>query len=126
MKQIFIALMLCAGLMTGSCCKEGLDGKATVIATIKHHDSLIAGATVYIKFDAKEAPASLGDYDQSFSAGTNESTIRIENMKCGDYFFYATGFDPNISEPVKGGVPYTIRHADRKGEANIIIPVTEE
>jgi hypothetical protein len=125
MKNILAAIMLFTGAMLSSCCKEGLTGDATVTANVKHHEAVIYGATVYIKFDSKTQPASLSEYDATFTAGSGEGAATINNLKCGDYFFYATGFDPAIGAPVTGGIPYTIRHGDRKDLISINIPVTE-
>jgi hypothetical protein len=125
MKHIFIGLLLSGSMLLSSCCKEGMDGKATIKANVKHHSMVVYGATVYIKFDAKEAPSSLSQYDASFTAGSTEAVVTINNLKCGDYYFYSTGYDPSIAQNVKGGIPFTIRHADRKKELNIDIPVTE-
>lgn len=125
MRNIVTILLLTAGMMLGSCCKEGLDGRATINANVKHHSAVIYGATVYVKFDSKTQPASMSEYDASFTAGSADGAVIIRNLKCGDYYFFATGFDPAISQPVKGGVPFTIRHADRKREQSIDIPVTE-
>lgn len=126
MKHAIIAIALITALFTGGCCKEGLDGKATINATIQHHDSLIRGATVFVKFNAKEQPASKSEYDATYQLGPGESTLRIDGLKCGHYFFYAEGYDNNIMQNVKGGVPFSIAYADRKDEIEIIIPVTED
>lgn len=127
MKKLIIATLVALTAFLSSCCKEGLDGKATVTAAIKHHSTPIYGATVYIKFGAKEQPASLSDYDASFTAAPGDSAIVIDNLRCGDYYFFATGIDPSINnEAVKGGTPYTIRYGDRKQQINIDIPVTED
>lgn len=126
MKNIILAIIISATTLFSSCCKEGLDGKATVTAAIRHHNEPIYGATVYIKFNTKEQPASLNDYDASFTAAPGDSAVVIDNLRCGDYYFFSTGFDPNINLPVKGGTPYTIRYGDRKQQINIEIPVTED
>jgi len=125
MKKLFIITAIATAALFSSCCKEGLNGKATVTASSAHHSSPIMGATIYVKFDAKDAPASLSDYDASFTADGASSTVRIENLKCGDYYFFATGFDPAIGEPVSGGVPFSIAYADRKDDLVVEIPVTE-
>lgn len=125
MKHLAIITVLFTGLLFSSCCKEGQDGKAMVTATVRHHSTVITGATVYIKFDAKDAPASLSDYDASFTGSTTDGSILVEQLKCGDYYFFATGYDAAIGAQVQGGVPFSIAHADRKGQLTIEIPVTE-
>jgi FlaG/FlaF family flagellin (archaellin) len=125
MRNFLIIITVCAAALFSSCCKEGLNGKATVTATAKHHSTIVPGCTVYIKFDAKDAPASLSDYDVSYTADAASGNVVIENLKCGDYYFFATGYDPSIMEQVQGGVPFSIAHADRKNELVIDIPVSE-
>lgn len=125
MKNIAIIAIVFAAALFSSCCKEGLDGRATVTASTFHHSTAITGATVYIKFDAKDAPANLSDYDVSYTADAASGSVRIENLKCGDYYFFATGYDPAIALPVQGGVPFSIAYADRKDDLVIEIPVTE-
>ena len=125
MKKLTIITALLAGALFSSCCKEGLNGKATVTATTRHHSAIITGSTVYVKFNAKDAPGDISEYDASFTAGTSDGSVLIENLKCGDYYFFATGYDPAIAKPVQGGVPFSIAHADRKDDLVIEIPVTE-
>lgn len=126
MKNIAIAVIISAATLLSSCCKEGLDGNASVTAIIKHHEKAIYGATVYVKFNAKDQPASLADYDASFTASAGDSVVIIDNLRCGDYYFFSTGNDPSINEAVKGGTPYTIRYGDRKQQIEVNIPVTED
>ena len=126
MRKTAIAIIIAATTILSSCCKEGLNGDAKVTAIIEHHEAAIYGATVYIKYNANEQPASISDYDASFTAAPGDSVIVIDNMKCGDYYFFSTGFDPAINQEVKGGTPYTIRYGDRKQAIDVKIPVTED
>lgn len=126
MRYITLAAAIIVCMLLSSCCKEGLDGKATVNATIMHHDSLVRGATVYIRFDSKEAAADLSEYDAVYTADAASGTITIQNLKCGDYFFFVKGYHAGNAVNVRGGVSYSIRHADRKSDIDITIPVSEE
>jgi hypothetical protein len=126
MRVAVIAVIFSLSAFFSSCCKGGDDGKATVNAFPEHHGAPIYGATVYVKYGAKEQPASFNEYDASYTAGTSDAMVVIDNLKCGDYYFYSTGFDPSIGQAVKGGTPYTITHGARKDQVNIDIPVKED
>ena len=126
MKHISIIATLLTALLLNACCKEGLDGKATVNATIMNGDSLVRGAVLYVKFDSKEAPADPAEYEVVVNAEPASGTITINNLECGDYFFFVDSYDASTGRNVKGGVSYSIRFADRKRNINITVPVTPQ
>jgi hypothetical protein len=51
-----------------------------------------------------------------------ESYTIFKGLKPGDYYIYGLGWDPSISNNVKGGIPYTIKD---ETDLSIIVPVTE-
>jgi hypothetical protein len=96
-----------------SCKKKpsaGLGGNASLKLVAKHHGLVIDSCTFYIAFNKQDAPSE-GGYDLTQVATTESignSFALIENLKKGDYYILCRGWDPSISEEVKGGVPYKI------------------
>lgn len=127
MKTLILVLAAALLPMLYSCKKQpsaGLGGNANLKISVKHHGVFIDSATVYIKFNSSEAPSN-GQYDltKTVSKDTSgESFALFEGLKKGDYYIYATGWDPSINEDVKGGIPYTIAE---ETDITILIPVTE-
>ncbi len=109
-------------------CEAGLGGEVEVSVSVAHHDSLIPGAIVYVKFDATEFPGTnIGVYDLTTTAGTEghaKGHAHIEGLQCGSYYFYSVGYDSSISQVVKGGLPVII--TQESGEKSIKLAVTED
>lgn len=124
-ERIFFSIVLLfLGINFLSCKKEGLGGKANVQGKVLHHETPIPGATVLIKYGAKEMPGTNPtDYDQSVTASLVDATYKFENLRAGKYFIYSIGFDSTIMEAVKGGIPVTIK--SKKETLNKDVPVTE-
>lgn len=116
-------------LVVFGCHKAGLGGNAEISVHVKHHDKLIPGALVYVKYNEKEFPGTdVAKYDASFECGTVDESkghTHIKNLKHGYYYFYSVGFDSSISEKVSGGVPFEIKKSERNSEIELDIPVTE-
>lgn len=129
MNKIFLTIALLA-LIT-SCCKEGVNGDATVVVFARHHGNIIKNHvgypdTVYVKFNTKDLPGlSPSDYDYSFAGEEGEDHIHCEKLKCGDYFFFVTGFDSTINTRVTGGMHVKIKHKEKKDEMDVDVAVTE-
>lgn len=120
-------IILCSAIVFSSCKKEGTGGQATIAAFPKHHEKPIKGATVYLKFGTKELPGkNASDYDLTIAGEADEDHIHIEELKWGDYYLYAVGYDSSIAKAVAGGVPVTIKRSERKKEIDVDIPVTED
>ena len=119
-----LVLILCiAGF---SCKKNGLGGEAEIAAFPKHHGRAIKGCTLYVKFDAKDLPNDpTNNYDLKIAGSAKEDHIHIEELRAGDYFLYATGFDSTIQAPVTGGIGVSIKWSERKEEKDVDVPVTE-
>lgn len=112
--QISITLLLLLALLSGSCKKNELGGKASVEGTVKHHSKAIANAVVYIKFDAKEFPGSnTGNYDAKVNADAN-GYYKIPDFYKGEYYLYAVGYDYAIPPPyvVVGGLAVKLRNKE--------------
>ena len=107
-----------------SCKKNALGGNAVIKGEVKHHAKLIANATVYIKFNAKEFPGTdVTVYDAKVTADADAKY----SFKCykGDYYLYAVGFDSAEPPPsiVSGGVP--AKNIRSNETVTIDIPVYE-
>ena len=127
MKTTFFLFAIIVLASNFSCKKKpsaGLGGNAKLKIAAKHHGITIDSCTISIKFNSLDAPSN-GMYDltQKVSKGiTGESFAIFEGLKPGDYYVYGLGWDPSISNNVKGGIPYTIKD---ETDLSIIVPVTE-
>lgn len=127
MKTTLFILMCTVFLSINGCKKKpsaGLGGNANLKVSARHHALNIDSCTVYIKFNSSEAPSdNVYDLNQQITMDTSGNSYTIFNgLKKGDYYIFAQGWDPSISENVKGGIPYTIKD---ETDISIIIPVTE-
>lgn len=128
-----VSLPLFLFLILSSCCKHAEEpGKANFVVRLKHHGEVIPNHishpdTVWVKFNADEAPASLSGYDRFFVGSGTEDHIHMENMSCGKYFMYCAGLDSSSApgERVVGGQAVKVRHRDRKKEVSIDLSVSE-
>ncbi len=122
-KLLFIALGF--SLLTTDCKKGDTGGNATITAYVTHHGKAINIPTVYVKFDAKNLPSDpTNNYDLKI-VGTHENHVHIKDIRYGNYYIYAVGFDSTIMLPVTGGIPVTIKWKDRRKEQDVDVPVTE-
>ena len=107
-----------------SCKKPGLGGGNIVVAFPLHHGKPIYGDTLFIKFNATELPGvNVNDYDMRVVGDSAEEHCHINGLKSGKYYLFAVGWDPSISQRVKGGLAITL--TKREGETEVYIPVTE-
>lgn len=127
MKKIFFSTFLIAALLVIciSCKKSNTGGNASIAAYTVHHGTPINFPTVYVKFGAKEKPADpTSDYDLKL-VGIHENHVHIEELRYGNYYLFATGFDSSIMMPVSGGVPVKLKWGQRNEETEVDIAVTE-
>lgn len=100
----------------------GKGGAATLRITPRHHNKPIDSCTIYIKYKAKDAPTA--PYDDSAKvlmvSGTPEATF--SNLLKGQYYLYGRGYDPAITNTVKGGIPLEVTE---EREYVVSVPVTE-
>lgn len=91
--------------------QAGKGGNATLTVQLQHHTVAknIENGIVYIKYGATDVPSN-GVYDDSAlcSSMSATQTAVFSNLKNGNYFLYATGFDTSISQAVRGGGAYTV------------------
>ena len=123
MKNYIFYFLFFIGLVFFSCKKNELGGKSTIKGAVKHHAKVIANATVFIKFNAKEFPGTDTTlYDAKVKADADGNYI----IKCykGDYYLFGLGSDYALPPPYKvtGGLSVHIRN---KESIDIEIAVTE-
>src|SRR4051812_32723203 len=102
-----------------SCKKAGQGGEAEVSVLVKHHIKPIPGAFVKVKYNAKEFPGADARYDYTVACGeTGHATghCHVKELKTGDYYFYAEGYDSSIMQKVTGGLAIRISRSERKKE----------
>lgn len=105
----------------------GKGGSATLRITPKHHGIPVDSCRIYIKYNAQDAPAD-GVYDDSTDAivvGTGVPRMGLfPGLKRGNYYIFGRGWDPAISQVVRGGTPFNINNDQPQFE--VTLPVGEE
>lgn len=128
MKYLFFAILL----LTISCKPDkkeggGKGGSATLVIYPQHHTVAknIINGKVFIRYNTLDAPTS-GVYDDSATCTNHDSLLSgtIINLKNGNYYLFATGFDTSVNQYVKGGVPYTI--SAQSTTLTVNLPVSED
>lgn len=136
---LFTALFALVALFPVSSCKKDKDedpvptcvagpgGQVELSFYVRHHDSLVPGASIYIKYNATEFPGSdTTKYDKSLVTGTtghSNGHSHLAGMHCGRYYIYSAGYDSTISDSVFGGIPVNVTQTT--GSITINVPVTE-
>lgn len=103
----------------------GLGGDNELRLRVRHHTIILDSITVYLKFNAQDAPTSTDDYDISTKV-TNvdgEKLAVFEGLKDGDYYIYGYGWDPFIVDNVEGGLPLEL--SDETNPIQYDLQVTE-
>lgn len=80
---------------------------------------------IYIKYDALDAPAD-GRYDDSVSwfQGSNPTPNgTFAGLWNGNYYIFARGYDYNVAQRVKGGLPVEVK---AQQAYSVMLPVGEE
>jgi hypothetical protein len=125
-KITLLALLAVSVLAINSCCKGGSGGSAELTCTVFHHSKAIPGATVHIKYNAKDFPgADASSYSTQLKAVGNSNSVTFTGLHCGDYYLYGTGFDSSLGLPVSGGLHFQIKYSDRKKQESTTVVVTE-
>ncbi len=128
MKKSFLAFIVIAFVFV-ACKKNQTGGEAELSCTVAHHGKLIPASKIYIKYGAKESPGTdVSKYDAEYTTGIIGETrahTHIHDLRYGNYYLYAIGYDSAISMPVSGGIPVSIKWKERKEEKEIEVPVTE-
>lgn len=130
MKKTILLAVIATATMFTSCkkddkCDAGTGGNVTIVAFPKHHGKEVRPYSAWVKFNTNDSPGnSASNYDLIIDADTTENHIEIENLKCGDYYIFMTGYDTSTVAIVVGGTPYTVAES-ASGEINLDVAVTE-
>ncbi len=119
--KILLALLVC--MVLTNCKKNKLGGSAEIKGRVFHHAKPIAGATIYIKYEAKDFPGEdVAKYDTKVNADA-QGYFSIKVYK-GNYFLYGYGEDKDLPPPyvVKGGSQVSIRNRE---VVDIVLAITE-
>jgi hypothetical protein len=109
-----------------SCCKPGLGGNVTLIAYPTHHGSKVKWDTILVKYNGTTFQGlSPSNYDHMFLGKPNDTTVVCDGLGCGQYYFFAKGYDSLRQLYVTGGISVTIAHKDRNETKLQNIAVTE-
>jgi hypothetical protein len=115
MKRIIILYplamaLLCAGY---GCKKNQPGGKSVLHGQVKHHEKVIPGSRVFIKYNASEFPGTdTLKYDAKVTTGA-DGTYSFDLYK-GSYFLFGYGYDPGVPGVVTGGIKYQLRNNEEK------------
>jgi hypothetical protein len=132
MNKHFALLSACALLaLTAPACRDketdqaGKGGKARLLVTPQHHGVNIDSCMVYIRYKSSDAPGD-GRYDDSARCApvNGKPVATFSELRKGNYYLYGRGWDPQISETVEGGIPYTIPD-ETEASYPLTLPVTE-
>lgn len=103
--------------------EPGFTGESVISGRVLHHDEPIGNAVVFMAFNAIEWPGTtMAAYDTMIVANA-DGFYRFENLNAGFYYLYSTGFDTQINQGVKGGVPVEL--SKKNIEKSIDVPVAE-
>lgn len=96
----------------------------TVVGQVLHHVRPVDTASVYLKKDSPEFPGTnVLLYDVSTPVFSDQAYYIFKELKAGQYFIYAAGYDRSISDSVFGGIPLKVGGPDSILTFNV--PVTE-
>jgi hypothetical protein len=130
-----IAFFLLFAFVSSSCkkeqvehqiCSAGPGGNVELAFYVYHHDSLIPGAIIYLKYNETEFPGTNPlNYDLTLQTGTTghgNGHTHIPNMSCGKYYVYSEGFDPDLNDTlVTGGRPFEVTQRDGSFTVNVFV-----
>jgi hypothetical protein len=121
--KISILAILSSALLMTSCKKNALGGEAAIHARIFNSGNPVMGPnTVYVKFKTSTQPNNpTTNYDLKVEGEAGENHVHIEDLRPGDYFLYAVGFDSTDMRPVHGGVATSIMWSERKEMIDAVI-----
>lgn len=131
MKKLIFPFLGSLVLVISSCCKAGDGGDASLVVYLKHHGKIIENKksypdTVMVKYRSDEYPGSNPSvYDAIFVGREGENFVRINGLKCGNYFLFGAGMDSAGPYRVFGGQALEIKYSERKQEITVDLAVVE-
>ena len=124
MRKVFFLILVMVGttLVFTGCVEEGPGGTARIDGVTQHHDLDIPNTTVYIQYGSLLSPGTDPSlYDDSTSSNSN-AEFSFTGLQKGDYYLYGIGYDSAIGQPVRAGIPVSLKSGE---STNVIVPVTE-
>src|SRR5438105_7888683 len=109
--SVSISVLTILSMSIFSCkdkCKDvaGTGGSFTIVAFPKHHSVPIISESLpgypdsaFVKFSPASdfvTTTNPADYNLVLVADSGEDHVHIENLKCGSYYIFMTGWDVNI------------------------------
>ena len=91
----------------------GKGGRTSLRVIPFHHNrsATIDSCTVYIRYNAQDAPGD-GRYDDSAKVLSQGAGVppaaTFPGLQPGNYYLFGRGYDPLINQIVRGGSPFTI------------------
>ncbi len=105
----------------GNTATAGKGGAAVLNITPKHHSRNIDDCMIYITYNASTPPDR---YDDSAKCVDKNGVpvATFQGLKKGNYYLSGVGYDPEIAETVKGGIPFTV---EEEKAYDLIMAVSE-
>lgn len=118
-----LAAGLLAAVLSVSCKKNDTGGAAEVHAMIYHGNTPIIGTTtLYVTFDASSQPANpTSDYDLKLMGEADDNHVHVEELRPGNYYFFASAYDSLAKKAVSGGAAVSIKWSERKKMKDVMI-----
>ncbi|MDH3651743.1 MAG: hypothetical protein OEQ53_18810 [Saprospiraceae bacterium] len=120
-------ILVLMGLMLSIACSTVGDNRprTSLTITVQHHDRVISGIDVHVKFFATEFPG----YDnwEQFDAiqrSDNQGQVRFADFPLGNHWFIGIGYDELIREQVIGNIDLRFDLANLSQD--VVMYVSEE
>jgi len=86
-------------------------GNVTLNVKVLHHNWTIHYLPVYLKSNTTEWPGRDSTLYDSMTETTQNGRCQFNNLYPGNYYIYASGYDPVVNNNVIGYMPVTITNA---------------
>lgn len=100
----------------------GKGGNATFKITAQHNGTDIDSCQVFIKYNSLIPEGSYDDSAWCTLTDQKPPVVTFTNLRKGNYFIYAKGWDVFTSQTVQGSTFYTIQ-SDTTATYTILLPV---
>ena len=125
-KNILVAIVSITLILVSSCKKNDNDGKAEIHALIYHNATPIMASTLYVKFGTQSQPSNPEtNYDLKLQGEDDDNHVHVEDMRPGEYYLYAVGYDSIANMEVRGGAATKIKWSERKKLKEVHVQVGE-
>jgi hypothetical protein len=128
--RIISILLLLFILVNTSCKKDDANGvvkgNKNIIVTVWHHERILSGIKLYLKYNATEFPGNDSTlYDWSATSDLS-GVAQFNDLFNGNYFLYGKGIDTGIGLEVIGGAVVNLNDSTTvNNEIYVRLMVTE-